>query len=281
MRIETLLAETSRLLIESGISNGSQEARWLLSQLLQEQPIQAQPCSSGTELPPPLEQLFRQRVQRRVNGEPLQYIMGTAEFHCVELDVGPGVLIPRPETEQLVEIALDLYPGHGPVCDLCTGSGAIALALAKQLPKTQFTGTDISLEALTWAERNKAKLALPNASFLHGDLFSPIAPETQFSLITANPPYVSQGDYDTLEPVVKDYEPKLALVAENGGMAVLERIAEQARHFMLPSAWIICEIGEEQGKGASDTFAGKGYANIRIKKDYAGKDRFVLAQALT
>ncbi|MBO4344421.1 MAG: peptide chain release factor N(5)-glutamine methyltransferase [Victivallales bacterium] len=304
MNTETTIAEGARLLEAAGIENGRQEARWLMSQLMCEIPPCSVPCPA--DLPEWLLEEYDRRLRRRVGGEPLQYIMGSAEFYNVELLVGPGVLIPRPETEQLVEIALTLaenaltlaengeaqdssvaahscavggsVAAHScAVCDLCTGSGAIALAIAKALPGATVTGIDISAAALAYAQKNKERLALANVSFLHGDLFAPLPAGSRFGLITANPPYVSEGDYAALEPVVRDYEPALALLGGKDGLDVLRRIAATARDYLLPGGVFISEIGDEQGLAAKQLFEENGFKKVEIRRDYSGKERFAIA----
>lgn len=274
MHVETLIADAGNILERAGIENGRQEARWLMSQLLNDLAPGRFPCVSG-ELPEDILKEFNAWVERRVAGEPLQYIMGSAEFYNVELLVGPGVLVPRPETEQLVELALQMYHG-GRICDVCTGSGAIALALAKELPATLVTGLDISEEALAFAEANRARLGSANVTFLKGDLFSPLKAGEQFGLITANPPYISRQDYDELDATVRDYEPQLALLSGDDGLDALRGIAKTIGPFMAPGAVFISEIGEEQGERARALFSDVGAAEIR--QDYAGKDRFLIVK---
>ena len=259
-------------LVNAGISNGSQEARWMLGGLLSA----SASCMGGCELPLDVQRAFERQVERRTHGEPLQYVMGSVAFHCIELAVGPGVLIPRPETEQLVEIALKHCSANADVLDLCTGSGAIALAMAKQRPATHFTGVDISEEALDYARKNRAELGLDNVEFLQGDLFAPLPSDGRYALITANPPYVSEADYAGLEAVVHDYEPRLALVAEEDGLAVIRRIAEGARDYLLPGGCLISEIGDEQGKRTAEVFKKVGLEKVQVLADYSGKDRFVM-----
>ena len=246
----------ARRLQEAGIDNAANEARWL--------------CEGAGEA------LFAERVKRRIKGEPLQYILGTVPFHCVELYVGPGVLIPRPETEQLVEIALSLPRPSGPICDLCTGSGAIALAMAHALKDVRFTGIDLSCEALEWAERNRTALSLENVSFLQGDLYGPLQEDDKFAMITANPPYVSPDEYSRLDSVVKDYEPRLALEAGEDGLQAIRRIIEGASRHLLPGGAIIMEIGDKQGAAVKELFSRSGI-DAEIRRDYAGKERFAVA----
>ena len=277
MRIATAISEARRRLEEGGVENAGQEAGWLVSQLLGDNPI-AIPCSTGADFPPHLQAELDRRVQRRIDGEPLQYIMGDVDFHCVNLLVGPGVLIPRPETEQLVDLALDHLAIDGPVLDLCTGSGAIAFAVAASRPSRTVYGTDISQEALSWAEKNRQRLKADNVTLLEGDLFQPLPQDLRFALITANPPYVSTDEYETLEPVVKGHEPKLALVAEEDGLAILRRIAEETFDRLLPDGWLICEIGDRHGPRINDILQNLPYSIVMVKKDFAGRDRFAIAK---
>lgn len=270
MDIDKLINDAGKRLVDSGISNGRQEARWLINQLLDEMSYKADAEK--------LTAFFNERIARRLNGEPLQYIMKNAAFHCIDLEVGPGVLIPRPETEQLVEIALKKYSGKGDICDLCTGSGAIALALAKQLPNTRITGIDISEDALHYAQLNKQRLNIQNTEFLLGDLFAPLPKRTIFSLVTANPPYISGSDYENLEPTVKNHEPKLALYADDNGLAVLKRIADQVVEHLSENACFISEIGDEQGAAAIEIFRERGFTSVHVEKDYSDKDRFLIAE---
>ncbi len=273
MRAETMIAEAGQHLVDAGISTGFQEARWMLGGILSA----AQPCSGGCELPLEVQKTFEMQLERRANGEPLQYVMGTAAFHCIELTVGPGVLIPRPETEQLVEIALKHCCENAHVLDLCTGSGAIALAMAKQRPNARFTGVDISEEALAYARKNQTSLGLNNVEFLQGDLFAPLLDDSRFSLITANPPYVSEADYAGLETVVHDYEPRLALVAAEDGLAIIRRIAIEAGNYLTAGGCLITEIGDEQGSRAAEFFMHEHFERVQVLKDYSDKERFVIA----
>ncbi|MBR0458830.1 MAG: peptide chain release factor N(5)-glutamine methyltransferase [Victivallales bacterium] len=250
-------------LLEAGIENGLQEARWIFSQSLRD-------ARDGASF----ASLFQSRVSERAKGRPLQYVLGTAEFYNVELEVGPGVLIPRPETERLVELVLEWYAG-GDILDLCTGSGAIALALAKELPSTHVTAVDISAEALAYAKRNLARLELKNVTLLEGDLFAPVPQGKRFGLIVSNPPYVSEEEFASVDAVVREYEPRLALVAEEDGLAVLRRIATGGREFLNPGGCLFCEMGETQGERAASIFRESGLKKVEVLRDYAGRERFV------
>ena len=247
----------ARRLFEAGIENACNEARWLGEN------------ANDSE--------FASRIERRIKGEPLQYILGTVPFHDIQLYVGKGVLIPRPETEQLVELALSLTVPEGPICDLCTGSGAIALALASKRRHVSVTGVDISTEALAWARRNKNALDLDNVSFLEGDLYEPLPENEKYALLSANPPYVTSKEYDVLDRVVKDFEPKLALEAGDDGLAVIRRIVAGAKRHLLPEGVLIMEIGEKQGGAVKELLVKVGL-DAEIKMDYSGRQRFALAR---
>lgn len=271
MRRDELLTESARALLAHGITNAMAEARWLLEY--------ARGKESGTAVAAEAENRFRSLLQRRLDGEPLQYVMGSAEFYGLELAVGPGVLIPRPETERLVDFALARYPGHHGICDLCTGSGAIILALAHELPEVEpVVGIDLSPEALAYARRNRDALGLHRVGLIEGDLFATIPADIRFGLITANPPYVSPAEYDALPDEVRAWEPRLALYAEDRGLALIQRLATDACQRLVPGGWLLCEIGSEQGEAAAAICRQAGFAQVEILADYCQRDRVVAAQ---
>ncbi|MBR3507006.1 MAG: peptide chain release factor N(5)-glutamine methyltransferase, partial [Lentisphaeria bacterium] len=162
---------------------------------------------------------------RRLRNEPWQYIFGHAPFRDLELAVGPGCLIPRPETEYSIDLMLDGLQQGASVCELGIGSGAISLALASERPDLTLVGVELSLDALKWAELNLKKLALPNVTFLQGDLFDPVAGQ-KFDLIVANLPYIPERDRDSLPPNVRGYEPDEALFGGADGLNVIARALE-------------------------------------------------------
>jgi len=270
---QAALRHAKQKLIEANCENAKQEARWMLEQLLNEDglPINCE------HIPQTTLQKLESMLERRQNGEPLQYILGNTAFHCLELLIGPGVLIPRPETEILVEEALQLYPGRGLVCDLCTGSGAIALAMAKNLPHTTFIAGDISASALRWARLNQKKNQIDNVTFLQSNLFQAL-PSTYFSLLTANPPYISKQEYQDLPKEVLEYEPKLALLSGDEGLDLLQRIICEAPAHLEPEAWILLEIGSTQGAAIYEILRRSAWRDIRIRKDYSGHDRIAIAR---
>ncbi len=258
--------EYARKTLEAaGVENASQEARWMVELLPDGAP----------------DSCLEEWVQRRCAGEPFQYIVGSVEFYTVTLSVGPGVLIPRPETELLVERGLEVLNSAAPgsrVLDLCTGSGAIVLAMAHERPDFDYTGVDLSPEALQWAQRNLAALKPPRCRFLQGDLFTPLGtPSPTFQLITANPPYITPDEYRQLPAVVHDYEPRMALEAEDNGLALEFAIADLARQWLAPGGTLLMEMGCLQGNDIADKLNSLGYTKVTIHPDLAGLDRFAEA----
>ncbi|MDY0177091.1 MAG: peptide chain release factor N(5)-glutamine methyltransferase [Lentisphaeria bacterium] len=260
-------------LAEANCHNADNEARWMLEELRREFSLKA----TG-QLPEEALHKLHDMLRRRKLGEPLQYILGNTDFHDINVQVGPGVLIPRPETELLVELALQLYPGEGDILDLCTGSGAIALALAHKLPHCQCMASDISPAALHWACINTRSLNLKNVRLLESDLFEQLPSGSKFSLITANPPYVSNSEYQQLPKLIKEHEPALALQAGKLGLDLITRIINQAPSFMHPDAYLIMEIGSSQGEELRNILMQAKWRDPRIAPDLAGLDRFVIAK---
>ena len=223
---------------------------------------------------------FLHLVTRRAAGEPLQYLEGTVQFGPIELDIDERALIPRPETEQLWELAaarlsvLASGAAEPVVVDLCTGSGNLALALKHAVPTARVLATDISQAALALAEQNGLRTAL-HVELLQGDLFSPL-PETlrgTVDLIVANPPYVTSGEVAALPPEVRDHEPIEALVAGDAGTEVLARIADGAVEWLRPGGHLLCEISEFQTEAVRTLFA---TYDPEVLPDLAGRPRFVV-----
>ena len=269
------LKAAAAALRDAGIENAFQEARWCFEQALR---TRSGTLSAAHARRMPCKELrdFQRMIQRRTEGEPLQYILGSTTFYGLELLVGPGVLIPRPETERLVDLALRHYAGAGVICDLCTGSGAIALALAAEIgPDVPILAADISSQALGYARRNLARFGFDNVHFWQGDLFAAVPHKTLFAMVTANPPYVSPESYASLPRDVKDHEPPVALVAADSGLALVRRVAEEAHVRLQPGGRILCEISSEHGAAAQDIYRQCGYTRVTVEKDYTGRDRIV------
>lgn len=211
--------------------------------------------------------------------EPLQYLLGTAPFRRIELLVGPGVFIPRPETELVAGHALDRLPQGGTLLDVCTGSGAIALAAADERPDATVIATEVSGDALTWAGRNRDRLRLP-VEILACDLFAglPVALRGGVDVVVGNPPYVDTAERDRLPADVADHEPPEALFAPERGTSVIERIARGAPEWLKPGGWLVLEIGETQGPEVVRILVEGGYADVSVEPDLTGRDRIALGR---
>ncbi len=215
-------------------------------------------------------------LARRLANEPWQYIFGHAPFRDLELAVGPGCLIPRPETEYSVDLMLDGLPRGATVCELGVGSGAISLALASERPDLTVVGTELSPDALKWAERNLKTFGLPNVTFLHGDLFGPVAGRT-FDLVAANLPYIPERDRDKLPPNVRGYEPPEALFAGADGLSVIARALEQAPAFLNPGGRVFFELDPCNAQQARE-LASKSLHEPALLHDQYGAVRFLSAK---
>jgi release factor glutamine methyltransferase len=222
---------------------------------------------------------IRPFVKRRGNREPLQYIIGETEFGGLKLKVDRRALIPRPETEYLLEL-LTKQLGAPPaaVLDLGTGTGALALALAKQYPEAKVTALDQSGEALALAAENATALGLSSrVRLLNSNWFSALPADEKFNLIVANPPYLTEAEVKEAAPEVKDHEPHSALVAEQEGRADLELILRQAKAFLAPGGLLACETGIAQHARLIELAGQCGYARTESLPDLTGRDRYLLA----
>ena len=215
-------------------------------------------------------------LARRLANEPWQYIFGHAPFRDLELAVGPGCLIPRPETEYSIDLMLDGLPRGASVCELGAGSGAISLALASERPDLTVVGTELSPDALKWAELNLKRLALPNASFLLGDLFAPVAGHV-FDLVAANLPYIPDGDRGKLPPNVRDFEPAEALFGGADGLDVVARALEQAPAFLNPGGRVFFELDPCNADRAF-ALASRSLHDPALLRDQFGAVRFLTAR---
>ena len=224
---------------------------------------------------------FRDLVKRRAEGTPVAYLVGKKEFFSLPLRVTPDVLIPRPETELVVVETMDaLKLPSGLVCDVGTGSGAIAIAVAKHAPQCRVTAIDISAAALEVARENAAANGVAERiEFIQGDLLAALPSEPRFAVIASNPPYVSESEYAALAPSVKNHEPRLALVAGPQGTEIIERLIPQAAERLLPGGWLIVELSPMISARVVDLFAADGrYEPASIVKDLAGLARVVKAR---
>ncbi|MCG9760045.1 peptide chain release factor N(5)-glutamine methyltransferase [Pseudoalteromonas sp. Isolate6] len=222
------------------------------------------------------QQRFEECIARRVSGEPVAHITGQREFWSLPLKVNNSTLIPRPDTETLVEHVLTLnMPNDAQVLDLGTGTGAIALALASEYPAWQITALDTSADAVALAKSNQTQLGFDNVSILQSDWFSAIA-EQKFDLIVSNPPYIDRADHHLSEGDVR-FEPLSALVADDNGYADIFHIIRTAKLHLNSGGYLLLEHGFEQAGKIQQFFAEMAYINILTIKDMAGCDRVTLA----
>lgn len=219
--------------------------------------------------------LFSALFERRKQGEPVAHLTGVREFWSLPLQVNPSTLIPRPDTELLVEVALQLpLPEKASVVDLGTGTGAIALALASEKPQWQIIATDLQADAVALAECNRAALGFNNVSVMQSNWFECLADQS-FDLIVSNPPYIDPLDPHLSQGDVR-FEPRTALVAENNGLADIEVIASGGIKKINAGGWLVVEHGYDQGAAVRQVFAECGFSEIATRQDLSGNDRITL-----
>jgi release factor glutamine methyltransferase len=225
---------------------------------------------------------YRDLIARRLQWEPVAYITGRKEFWTFSLEINKDVLIPRPDTEIIVEESLDIchkfYSAEIKILDIGTGSGAIALALAKEISHTRIMATDISDAALALAQKNACTLKIANKiDFRRGDLFEPV--DGAFDIIVCNPPYIPEDEYKELPAGVKDYEPRIALLAGKNGLEFYKKLICQAPGYLKKNGWLLLEIGAKQEKAVRGLMEESGFYNsLAMPRDYAGLPRVVKAR---
>lgn len=217
---------------------------------------------------------FREQVQRRAKGEPVQYILGETEFWSLPFTVSPAVLVPRADTEVLVEEALSRIEGPVHLLDVGTGSGAIAVAMAHEKPEIQVTALDCSEEALHVARGNAERNGVAErVSCLAGDLAE--LPPGPFAMVVSNPPYIPTADCEQLMTEVRDHEPRLALDGGEDGLTAYRQLTSQSGEILLPGGWLLVEVGIGQAEDVVALFEAAGLAEIKSRDDYAGIPRVV------
>ena len=247
------------------------DARLLLAHVLEKNLTWLQTWPEN-EVPADQQTAFNALLARRAQGEPVAYLLGTQPFWTLELDVSPHTLIPRPETELLVEKVLELLPAneHCRLIDLGTGTGAIALALASERPHWEITACDFSEGALEVARRNQQRLNL-DVQILQSDWLSAI-PAQSFHAVLSNPPYIEEQDAHLAQGDVR-FEPRSALVSGADGLQDIRRIADQARGYLLPGGLLMLEHGYQQGQAVRDLLQVFGYVKVETCRDLAGHER--------
>jgi len=291
MTIREALAEGTAFLAATGIDTPGLDSSLLLAEVLNKN--RSMLIAAGNDTVPPSKiAAFRKLIKRRQSGECTAYILGKKEFYGLEFLVNPSVLVPRPDTELLVETALakvasnrkqvtDKLPLR--VLDLCTGSGAIAIALKHAMPKLAVWATDISAEALATAKTNAARLLPPNSiHFCHGDLFDALRNDNEqqslltahYSLITGNPPYIPSAEIPSLAPEVR-MEPALALDGGSDGLDVIRKIVSRAPEFLCAGGCLLLEADPRQMTVIADLYKEAGFSDIQTYKDLSGRDRVI------
>ncbi len=223
---------------------------------------------------------FDRLLEQRQRGVPVAYLTGQSEFWSLSLEVNEATLIPRPETELLVEQLLSRIPDdkESRIAELGTGSGAIAIAVAQQRPHCQIVATDCSTEALATAKRNAARHQLNNIRFRHGSWYGPLA-EERFDLIASNPPYIAEGDPHLEEGDLR-FEPRSALTAGAEGLDAIRALVRDGRSHLNPGGWLLLEHGFNQAAAVGELLRHSGYHSIQCYPDLAGHHRITAAQAL-
>ncbi|WP_313076852.1 peptide chain release factor N(5)-glutamine methyltransferase [Lacrimispora sp.] len=281
--LDSLLIEGTKVLSEAGVEEASLDARYLLFEAfdtdLTHFILDRSSVISEDELILNRIDQYRSMIEKRSQRIPLQQITGSREFMGLEFYVNEHVLIPRQDTETLVELILKDFKGNKPVIlDMCTGSGCIAISLAKLGGFDCVTGVDISKEALSVARRNvEALLGTGGIALIESNLFEVLGSEQKFDVIVSNPPYIPTEIIKGLQPEVRDFEPMLALDGREDGLFFYRQLVSDGRRFLNPGGSVYFEIGYDQAEAVSGLLIDAGFAEIRVVKDAAGLDRVVCA----
>ena len=284
--VTEMLARSRRALVHAGIETGAREAVWLLEKGLKTTQLKMlldanrlltqSECAEVDAL-----------VRRRATREPLQYILGTQEFCGLDFEVGPAVLIPRPETELLVEEVAQalISKAQATIVDVGTGSGCLAVALASILPGMRVYAVDCSADALAIAQKNIARHSVTaTVTCLFGDLCMPldsIGLVGRVEVMVSNPPYIAEAEWRELQPEVRDFEPRDALFGGAAGTEVHRRLIDQAWKYLVPGGWLFMEVGRGQSEAVCRLAARTGrYGGASVRRDAAGIERVIRLQSL-
>ncbi len=272
--LRDLLAEAREALGAAGIGDARREALHLWSAIDGRQPG-AVLLGDDMSVSDETALRFRQLVERRLGGEPLAYVTGTMDFRHLTLRSDPRALIPRPETEGLVEVALQCME-RGVAADVGTGTGAIALALRQEGRFDQLFGTDLSRDALMLAAENASRTGL-EVTWLEGDLLEPLAGR-RLDLLVSNPPYLTEAEYRDLDASVRDFEPALALWSGADGMAAIERLVAGGMGLVAPGGWLVLEVDARRADLSARLAVQRGWLAVEVLDDLFGRPRYVRAQ---
>jgi release factor glutamine methyltransferase len=288
MRALETLQSARKLLEISGLNDADREAELIVSHCLGIDRLHL--YKEDPDIPENILLQIYGYIRRRAAREPLQYILGYTEFHGLKIKVGPGVLIPRPETELLVEEAIKILRNAGKgtgkvkvsynlkILDLCLGSGCIALALAREFPDAQVYGTDTSEVALTYARENADRNRMQNVTFLKGSLFDPLKnSDLKFDVIISNPPYIKRDEIGNLQPEIRDWEPVEALDGGEEGLDYYKMLIPEAGNYLKENGYLVLEIGIGQSDEVKWMAEEASFQDIIVIRDYSGIERILIA----
>lgn len=279
--LATLLKAGAEFLARKGVDAPVLACELLAARLLRIPRLELNLHAAET-IQDPLVDAMRRGIMRVGAGEPVQYVLGQWDFRGHTLKVDRRALIPRPETEQLVDAVLECAPvwenPHPAILDVGTGSGCIAISLAIERPAGRYVGFDISEEAISLARENASALGTTDRLVLvAGELADIIEPETMDAVVS-NPPYIATPEYDRLPPHIRNHEPRQALDGGADGLQVIEPLATDATMVLKPGGYLFMEIGHDQARPVADLLAGIGFSDVQIRKDLSGKDRIAIGR---
>ena len=281
--IASALREGASILARAGVVDATRDARALMAHAISRD-FSYLLTHGSDSLTKKEDDLFNTFIARRAGHEPLQYIKGYQEFFKLDFEVTPDVLIPRPESELIVETALELLRKVSTpvIADIGTGSGCIAISLLHELPQAQAVATDISPAALRVAQRNAEKHGVADRlTLIESDCFSAVNSNARFSLIASNPPYVADHKLDTVAPEVRNYEPRAALTCGDNGLDVICRLLAEASHFLDLGSYFVFEIGFEQSEAVKELISKRVWQLLGIRADLQGIPRTVVLKRTT
>ena len=280
-RVINLIGWTEKYFLSKGLENGRNIGEILLQHLLDCKRVELYFCSEK-QLTQDTIKTYHSWIQRLIKNEPLQYITGTIEFYGLELMITPAVFIPRPETERVVDIALQILKTviSPKILDVGTGSGCIAIALANELPEASVTGIDIDPNMLKLAQKNADLHKINNIIFKQMDIQKEI-PKESYNLIVSNPPYIPLNEISDLEKNIKDFEPRIALTDGADGLTFYHRLASVASKILHSNGYLIMEVGQgNHPQKALKLFKNNAFASNKLIQDYNGDDRVLKVQSV-